>query len=89
MIFFSDGVFTIKPPGQYEIKTICDFTTAGGPWTLLVTSKTHSGWNKDNVKERNSQKPSLQNDFSILGFADAIKDFDKSQVKLYASNRRF
>ncbi|KAJ7386461.1 metalloendopeptidase [Desmophyllum pertusum] len=75
----SDGIFRIKPPGQHEVKTFCDFTTEGGPWTLLVTSKTHSGWNKDNIKQRNSDKPSLQNDFSILGFADAIKDFDKSQ----------
>ncbi|KAL9951076.1 hypothetical protein ACROYT_G043672 [Oculina patagonica] len=75
----SDGIFAIKPPGQYELKTFCDFTTEGGPWTLLVTSKTHSGWDKDNIKQRNSDKPSLQDDFSILGFADAIKDFDKSQ----------
>ncbi|PFX13518.1 Disintegrin and metalloproteinase domain-containing protein 9 [Stylophora pistillata] len=75
----SDGVFTIRPPGQHEVKTVCDFTTEGGPWTLLVTSKTHSGWDKDNVKERNSDNPSLQDDYSILGLADAIKDFDKAQ----------
>ena len=78
--FFSDGVFTIKPPGQLKVKTYCDFTTEGGPWTLLVTSKTHSGWNKDNMKKRNSDKPSLQDDYSILGLADAIKDSDKAQV---------
>jgi len=75
----SDGIFTIKPPGQSEVKTVCDFATEGGPWTLLVTSKTHSGWDKDNIKQRNADKPSLQHDFSILGLADAIKDFDKSQ----------
>ena len=77
---FSDGVFAIKPPGQHEVKTYCDFTTEGGPWTLLVSSKTHSGWDKDSIKERNSNKPSLQDDYSILGLADAIKDFDKAQV---------
>ena len=76
----SDGVFTIKPPGLHKVKTYCDFTTEGGPWTLLVTSKTHSGWDKDNIKQRNIDNPSLQDDFSILGFADAMKDFDKSQV---------
>jgi len=75
----SDGVFTIKPPGRQEVKTYCDFTTEGGPWTLLVTSKTHGGWDTDNVKERNSDRPSIHADFSILGFADAIKDFDNSQ----------
>ena len=80
VFFFSDGVFAIKPPGQQKVKTYCDFTTEGGPWTLLVTSKTHSGWNKDNMKKRNSDKPSLQDDYSILGLADAIKDSDKAQV---------
>ncbi|XP_066014989.1 uncharacterized protein [Pocillopora verrucosa] len=75
----SNGVFAIKPPGQHEVKTYCDFATEGGPWTLLVTSKTHSGWDKDSVKERNSKKPSLQDDYSILGLADAIKDSDKAQ----------
>ncbi|RMX54469.1 hypothetical protein pdam_00013189 [Pocillopora damicornis] len=75
----SIGFFAIKPPGQHEVKTYCDFTTEGGPWTLLVTSKTHSGWDKDSIKERNSNKPSLQDDYSILGLADAIKDFDKAQ----------
>lgn len=48
----------------------------------MLTSKTHGGWDKDNLKKRNSEKPSLNDDFSILGFADAIKDFDKSQVIL-------
>ncbi|XP_074614387.1 uncharacterized protein LOC141874129 [Acropora palmata] len=75
----SDGIFTIKPPGLNVVKTYCDFTTAGGPWTLLLTSKTHRGWDKNNVKQRNVEKPSLNEDFSILGFADAIKDVDKSQ----------
>ena len=80
-----DGIFTIKPPGLNLVKTYCDFTTAGGPWTLLLTSKTHKGWDKNNVKQRNVEKPSLNEDFSILGFADAIKDVDKSQVTLVYS----
>ncbi|RMX44841.1 hypothetical protein pdam_00009262 [Pocillopora damicornis] len=75
----SDGLFSIKPPGQHEVKTLCDFTSEGGPWTLLVTSKNHRGWDEDNIKERNSDKPSLQDDYSILGLADAIKDSDKAQ----------
>ena len=77
---FPDGIFTIEPPGLHEVKTYCDFSADGGPWTLLLTSRTHTGWDGDNVKQRNIHKPSLNEDFSILGFADAIKDFDKSQV---------
>ena len=70
----------MKPPGLHEFKTYGDFTTEGGPWTLLVISKSRRGWDADKIKQRNSDKPSLHDDFSILGFADAIEDFGKSQV---------
>jgi len=74
-------VYTIKPPGKQQLKTYCDLTSRGGGWTLLVTSKTHAGWTAENVKSRNADKPSLNDDYSILGVADAIKDFDPSQVR--------
>ena len=45
----------------------------------MATSKTHSGWTKENVLKRNSENP-LNEDFSILKAIDAIKDFDPSQV---------
>ncbi|KAK3716434.1 hypothetical protein QZH41_016845, partial [Actinostola sp. cb2023] len=76
----NDGVYTIQPPGKKQVKTYCDLTSRGGGWTLLVTSKTHTGWTADNVKTRNTtDKPSLDSDYSILDVADAIKDFDTSQ----------
>ncbi|KAK3716436.1 hypothetical protein QZH41_016844, partial [Actinostola sp. cb2023] len=75
----NDGVYIIQPPGKKQVKTYCDLTSRGGGWTLLVTSKTHTGWTADNVKTRNTDKPSLDSDYSILDVADAIKDFDTSQ----------
>ena len=47
----------------------------------MATSKTHSGWTKENALERNSENP-LNEDFSILKAIDAIKDFGPSQVRI-------
>ncbi|EDO32333.1 predicted protein [Nematostella vectensis] len=75
----ANGVYSIKPSKGSAVKTYCDLTSQGGGWTLVVTSKTHSGWTTANVKQRNPEKPSLDADYSILGFADLIKDFDALQ----------
>lgn len=45
----------------------------GGGWTLLVTSHTNE-WTKDNVELKNEDKPSLISDYSILKYADDIKN---------------
>ena len=82
LINFPDGVFTIQPPGKQPVKTYCDLTSRGGGWTLLLTSKTHTGWTADNVKSRNADQPSLDSDYSILDVADGIKDHDTSPVGL-------
>ena len=48
-------------------------TRDGGGWTLLVTSHTNS-WKAQNVKLRNANYPKLTDDFSILQYADSIKN---------------
>jgi outer membrane protein OmpA-like peptidoglycan-associated protein len=70
---YPSGVYTINPGGQGNIKTYCDMTRNGGGWTLLVTSHTNS-WTPLNVKRRAENVPRLDQDFSILFRANAIKN---------------
>ena len=71
--FFPDGVYKIYPTGSRPVMTYCDMTRDGGGWTLLVTSHTNS-WKAQNVKLRNTNYPKLTDDFSILQYADSIKN---------------
>ena len=48
-------------------------TNFDGGWTLIVASDTNS-WTKINLLERNSNKPSLNEDYSILKYANLIKE---------------
>ena len=45
----------------------------GGGWTLLVSSHTNS-WTAEDVKLRNADSPKLHEDYSILQYANDIKD---------------
>ena len=71
--FYPDGVYKIYPTGSRPVMTYCDMTRDGGGWTLLVTSHTNS-WKAQNVKLRNANSPKLTDDYSILQYADSIKD---------------
>ena len=88
-----DGVYDIYPRGlsNAPIKAYCDMSRDGGGWTLLVTSHTNS-WTKDNVIMRNAESPSLTRDYSILKYADGIKNNlnvigSKFEYRLEAQNR--
>ena len=71
----TDGIYQIYPrgPSNPPVKTYCDMSRDGGGWTLLVTSRTNT-WTKDNVRLRNPDSPSVTNDYSILKYADDIKN---------------
>lgn len=70
---YPDGVYKIYPTGSQPIMTYCDMSRDGGGWTLLVSSHTNS-WTAQNVKLRNADSPKLNEDYSILQYADNIKD---------------
>ena len=70
---YPDAVYKIYPVGSQPIMAYCDMSRDGGGWTLLVTSHTNS-WTAQNVKLRNANSPKLTDDYSILQYADSIKD---------------
>ncbi|XP_031572100.1 uncharacterized protein LOC116306186 isoform X2 [Actinia tenebrosa] len=70
-----DAIYTIYPHGlsSKPILAYCDMSRDGGGWTLLVTSRTNT-WTDQNIILRNVMSPSLSQDYSILKYADDIKN---------------
>ena len=70
-----DGVygFTGMP-----VLVLCDFSHDGGGWTLLMTARSRDGWNLLSVRSCRERSPSLDDNYSILRHADAVRDLGKS-----------
>ena len=75
-----DGVywFTGMP-----MPVFCDFSHDGGGWTLLLTAKTRDGWNLLSVRGRRERSPSLDDNYSILRHADAVRDLGSGDRFVY------
>lgn len=81
-ITYDDGVYMIKKDDVDYLPVFCDMTSDLGAYTLLITSASNN-WNAKDVTFRNVEKPSLGNDYSILGLADNIKDISAAKSFKY------
>ncbi|KAF0302202.1 hypothetical protein FJT64_025690 [Amphibalanus amphitrite] len=68
----ADGVYQLA--GLAE-PVYCDFSHDGGGWTLLLTAASRAGWDRLNVRLRSADRPSLTDNYSILGRGDRLKAF--------------
>ncbi|KAJ7351656.1 metalloendopeptidase [Desmophyllum pertusum] len=85
-----DGFQMMRVSGAQYLPVYCDMTTAKGAFTLIVTSA-HNSWTRAQVPRRNEFYPRLNEDYSILGLADSIKNLNNNgtfQYMLDAKSRR-
>jgi hypothetical protein len=70
------GIYTISNPGingGAPTQIYADMETDGGGWTLIMTNSSYLGWTYENSISRNITSPSVATNYSIIGYADALK----------------
>jgi hypothetical protein len=71
-----DGFYWIKNSninGGTPFRIYADMTTDGGGWTLIMCNTNGNGWNYSNAIALNTASPSINSNYSIIGWADHIK----------------
>ena len=72
----ANGYYWIRNPninGGAAFRIYADMTTDGGGWTLIMCNASNGGWNYANAISLNTTSPSINSNYSIIGWADYIK----------------
>ncbi|KAF0296070.1 hypothetical protein FJT64_006456 [Amphibalanus amphitrite] len=75
-----DGIYWLT---GLPVPVYCDFTHDGGGWTLLLTAVSKDGWDLLSVLARNRRSPSMTDNYSILRYADTIKNLSDTDRFAY------
>jgi len=88
----ADGIYWIKNAninGGAAFKIYADMTTDGGGWTLIMCNASNAGWTYANAISLNTTAPSINSNYSIIGWADYIKKSASGfQYMIDANSRR-
>lgn len=73
----TDGLYWIRNPninGGAAFQIYADMTTDGGGWTLILCNTSpNPGWDNNNALLRNQNSPDINTTYSIIAWADYIK----------------
>jgi hypothetical protein len=87
----ANGYYWIKNAninGGNPFRIYADMTTDGGGWTLIMCNASNAGWNYANAIALNTTSPSINSNYSIIGWADYIKKSSSGFQYMMDANTR-